>query len=412
LWHWVVLTLVPLVLIIIFSTSKDKVFVFIPLSFVLATLSYYFVEQMFRKTRKNKLLLTYLAPALCSILVVVLSFYVFYETNGETDRAVERLYAQANKTVEAEYTYEAALNFSDNNDMADALQAVEDAGYSKNDLCFGAVAVDHQNLCGDVFDSSRLSVDARISANKYTFTASVAFLPSKQCAVMVKDLPVIESNPERAICTVGDISASRYILLLGDSHAEMFSHSLDLIGKRYGYRIVLLAGAGLGSPEGRLAPIGIFPQSKHLKYLEDLQSYALKLEKDATLTIIGLWHRGSHIYDGLIDFVPKFTHKPVVIEDIATIDKVTIASCVNKSIECTFPIDNYYKEKSPLSEVHHDFPDLFNYILTKSRFCNDSTCSAVVGNTIAWEKTGHITKAYSVTLAPYLDRQLRPFLKQ
>ena len=39
-------------------------------------------------------------------------------------------------------------------------------------------------------------------------------------------------------------------------------------------------------------------------------------------------------------------------------------------------------------------------------FCADGTCSAVIGNILAYIDNNHITAAYSRTLAPELDVQL------
>jgi hypothetical protein len=404
--------LVQSILLDVFLSAKEKILELASLSFILATLSYYLVEQIFRKTRKNKLLLTYLAPALCSILIVVPSFYIFHKTNGETNKAIERLHTQAYRTVDAEYMFEEALNSSNNGDEAGALQAIADAGYSRDDLCFGAVAVDHQDLCGDVFDSSNLSTDVRISAQKDMFAPTTAFLPSKQCVIAPKDLPIIDSNPEKAICTFGDTSATRYILLLGDSHAEMLFRAVDAIGKRYGYKVILLAGAGDDIIKIRLSPIGISPQSKYLDFLEKMQSYALELEKGAELTVIGLRHDSQIIYDDMVNLVPKFVRKPVVIEDNSLISTSVLQSCINHSVDCTFSVNDYYSNIKPLFDLHNDFPDLFYYIPMKSHFCDEFKCSIVVGSTIAYYNYSHISATYAITLTPYLDRQLRPFLEQ
>jgi hypothetical protein len=393
LWHWVVIATVPLVWIDGFSTAKDKVLIFVPLSFVLATLSYYFVEQIFRKSRKNKLLLTYLVPALCSVLLIMFGVHFYLNSNDKAADTIEYSYQSAYRAVNAEYAYETALNSNGDDSTASALQAIEDAGYSKGDLCLGAIAIEHQDLCGDVFGGTLQNTEDRrtykiINPRIYQLLCSTGELNMREYM---------------HTCVLGDASAERYILIVGDSHMQVLAPTIDSIGKRYGYKVLGVIG------QGRQAPTMSPELTKHPDFAQKRQDYILDLERNAAVTIVSINTRAED-GNGLVRLLSKFTHKPIMIEDFpGAHEKQT--SCVEFGNDCVVKYSEYDSDLDVQAEALRDFPHLFTLIPMKSRYCNTVGCALIIGGIPVARDNSHITVSYSITLTPYLDKQLRPFLE-
>jgi hypothetical protein len=384
-------------------TGHERILVGVPLSIVLATFSYFFIEQSFRKSKslgnKPKNIPVYFAMVLISAFILTSSNLVYNSANNADAQIFSDLHERANRAVNAEFAY----NSADSNNIS----ALHREGYNERDLCYGAIAIDHLDICEDVFNTAPLSSDA-------TQYYSDAFMIDN-CFLTKAKVDSGVAGLDKMLCTFGDTDADRYILVVGDSHAVMLLPALDIIAKHHKYKILGILGSG-GDRNGlqHCSPVGVNIDKTCSIAAKAHQDYALELAKDASLIIMGFIqnvHRSPYDmnYNGMAMLLKELPHKPIVIEDSPVYDDSQMTECLTHGQNCTGDADAY-DNQNLITVLEKDFPDSFTTIPMKSRYCDGDQYSRIIGGASVYTFSNHISQTYSITLAPWIEKQLGTLL--
>jgi peptidoglycan/LPS O-acetylase OafA/YrhL len=229
------------------------------------------------------------------------------------------------------------------------------------------------------------------------------------------------SDPSRMestskICRLGDASSSKTIAVMGDSHAQMWMPAILRMAEQDGWAVLPVVKSACipNTTWTSRRDFGIDGTrlDAHVRVCRAWYSWALQqikaLRPDVTLIAGASGGAGGHqaeaIKRGFISLtgaLKSFSKDVVVITDSEGVAQqpvdcllrrhATMASCTTTWSEERFYLNN---DLAALSKAHD-----FRFINTRGWFCVESQCPTVIGHTIVYRDTGHLTKAYAQELA-------------
>ncbi len=265
-------------------------------------------------------------------------------------------------------------------------------------------------------EGDRLDLDVGTTADPVPgVVASAEDLPplhKDECLTLLNDIDVVT-------CEYGDVEADRTLVLTGGSHSAHWLPGIDLAAKEEGWRLVTLIKDGCRV--GYVAP----PE-----------------EDDAGLTTCSEWNVEAK--QTLVDLAPDLVvmtstttgrqseetvpdHYVPVWRDLARQDIPILAlrdtpraefdrvDCLAEhgalAPECDVPRDSTLNPVDPTTQLA-DVPDTVSLVDLNRYFCSDSTCPAVIGNTVVYSDGNHITATYSKSLAQTLAAELDTWVRE
>ena len=206
-------------------------------------------------------------------------------------------------------------------------------------------------------------------------------------------------------CIVGDISGTRSIALIGDSHARAMWASLDLIGKRAGYAV-----------HEFLAPSCSYRVAAAEWCNKRNRDVRLRINSGEFDLVIIAQSSKSILADGEIQRPPVNPYSELFSELKSNGINVAVVkdnprrgeelwSCITYTPKdpgsCTSPL------RPRIDFVTQTAIDLgFPIIDLEDAYCPDDLCAAVRGGMFVWRDNGHIWPFYHVTAAPLVWSQL------
>lgn len=224
-----------------------------------------------------------------------------------------------------------------------------------------------------------------------------------------KDRPGCAATSEESTiytCIFGDASVEPRIALVGGSHAVNFLIPLDSVAQNRGLRVDTYFKQG--------CPVRFIPgnDSSCETWSRAVVAQLIADEVDAVV-VTGT---RPHAENGG-DYVPE-SYTRVWDELVgAGISVVAIRDtpwlpfngpeCIEVfgAAGCTVARSQVLSEPNPLDVVAESM-DLVHVIDLSDIFCDDSTCSAVIGNVQAYIDDNHLTETFSATLTSPLDERL------
>jgi len=225
-----------------------------------------------------------------------------------------------------------------------------------------------------------------------------------------------DSESTSKICRLGDEPSSRSIAVIGDSHAQMWMPAILATAEKDGWAVLPIVKSACtpNTTWTSTADFGI--DGTHLdagvRVCRAWYTWALqqlrRLRPDVTL-IAGVsggasGDQGEAIKRGFISLATtakSFSKDVVVVQDPEGVAeqpvdcllrrRATLATCTT-----TWSEDRFYAndDLAALSQIRG-----FRFLKTRGWFCFQSQCPMVVGQTIVYRDTGHLTKAYALELA-------------
>jgi len=219
-------------------------------------------------------------------------------------------------------------------------------------------------------------------------------------------------------CTLGadPSSATKRILLIGNSHATQWAPLLDTLGKQHGWLGETLTASGCVPYVGMTIDYG--PDTDACKRLGD-QMLAKATSGDYDLVIYSAWPsdpiigRPDHweavaesqqqVFDMLTSkgikllVIRDTPHGVMSIPDCVSGNPDNMQACDYPDITATQSVDAMYDiaSKSGLGNVFTvDVNDLL---------CQNGTCHAVVGGLITYHDNNHLSVAFANSLAPRVE---------
>ena len=217
------------------------------------------------------------------------------------------------------------------------------------------------------------------------------------------------------ICRLGKASSRRSIVVIGDSHAQMWMPTVLQAAERDGWAVlpVVKSACTPNTTWTSARDFGIDGTrlDSRIRVCREWFRWALQqlrtIRPDVTL-ISGAsggasGQQAEAIKRGVVSLTrsaKRFSEHVVVLADNDGIARrpldcllgrnATMARCTT-----TWSDDRFYlnDDLAALAKIHR-----FGFIMTRGWFCFESQCPMVIGRTIAYRDTGHLTKAYALDL--------------
>ncbi len=232
-------------------------------------------------------------------------------------------------------------------------------------------------------------------------------------------------------CAFGDTSASTTVVMLGDSHAAQWFPALDALGKQHGFRLLARTKAGCPAPD-----VSIF--SRSLKRLNDecdtwRQQELAEIARIKPALVVAAGTRTDSLVDrstgSKIDgakapgeWQAGWTRTlralskagvPVAVVRDTPWPGSDVAVCVSKHTSNPSACD---VGRDALDDPRYDVGAVkgitgAHAVDLSDVVCDADRCPATRGKYLVYRDSNHLTATFATALAPYLYRQLAPYLR-
>ncbi|GAA1926486.1 SGNH hydrolase domain-containing protein [Nocardioides lentus] len=231
----------------------------------------------------------------------------------------------------------------------------------------------------------------------------------------------------RELCPRGDVGGERTMVVTGDSHARAWIPALDAIAAERGYEAYFLVKPRCPAARVTTTVAGSAdPWPACTEFQDWVDEQVAELEPDLTIVSTtappkGLWVDDEYVEDtaGVVaEFSDGITER---LEDLQPLSATTLVlgdvpqvsldpaeclssgdpdlgTCLGTPIERTSLVAEVTREAAWATGTP--------YLNPESWLCYDGECPAVVGSTVTYRDSGHITTAYSEQLTGALDEAL------
>jgi hypothetical protein len=225
-------------------------------------------------------------------------------------------------------------------------------------------------------------------------------------------VPVGDPGTTSNICRLGDASSAKSIVLIGDSHAQMWMPTLLAMAEHDGWTLIPLV-------KSRCNPLVWTGQGYRgtpadiVRYCNAWYQWAVsqaKALRPAVTLIAGCCPAPFPGRDGtpearaftsLAKTMKRFSTSVVVIADDDGVTKqpvdcllaprATMKTCTTTQTAKILAFNNNLVKFARINK--------FGFLKTRGWFCYQNQCPMVVAGTIVYRDTGHITKTYALRLS-------------
>ncbi|GAA2734073.1 acyltransferase family protein [Pedococcus aerophilus] len=211
-------------------------------------------------------------------------------------------------------------------------------------------------------------------------------------------------------CTVQEPpgTASRTVVVVGDSHAEQWLAALQPTARAQGWRLVALlkGGCSFGDAASREGECGAINAAA--------TDYLLRHRPDLVVTVSTAAHRSTaaeRLVGGYPAAVRALTGRGIPVVGLRDNPRWTfgVVGCVleegDSSPRCRAPVTRKLAAANPADALAGT--DGFASIDLTDHICPEGVCPPSVGNVWVYLDDNHLTRTYAATLAPVLERRLR-----
>ncbi|PJJ71237.1 peptidoglycan/LPS O-acetylase OafA/YrhL [Diaminobutyricimonas aerilata] len=230
-----------------------------------------------------------------------------------------------------------------------------------------------------------------------------------------------KNEPELVVCEYGDPDAATTVALFGDSHAGRWFPALHEVVDRHGVRLITLVKSGCRSVDSEVA----WSSTKNPSCTQWREAALAELvaEQPALILLANhlppmpernpriLQERWQEALSSSIERLPSA--RVAVVTDTPQLTappRYCLSANLSAADRCAESRDEVLN--APIAAAEQALAsagDLARIDLT-DRFCNESTCPAVIGSTLVYSDDHHVTATFSRSLADALDDQLGPVL--
>lgn len=233
------------------------------------------------------------------------------------------------------------------------------------------------------------------------------------------------SSTDTPVCQGGDLNSKKVIVVYGDSHASMWMSAIDVIGKKYGYKVHLFAK--LACP---LVEVPIWSYQLNRPFTECTQwqqkVYPLIQSLNPEIIIVTDQWKPAVVDGKKSDFDTPFMWEkefPIAISRVAKMAPKVFVIGNNPSLTQD-PVDCASKPRVNLALCSAGRTQADNakfngieakatksvggtYIDTVAWSCTASLCPIVIANTLAYFDQWHFSESYVRYLVPALEQRLK-----
>jgi peptidoglycan/LPS O-acetylase OafA/YrhL len=225
-------------------------------------------------------------------------------------------------------------------------------------------------------------------------------------------VPVTDQQTRSDICRLGDASAKKTIVVFGDSHAQMWMPTVLAMAERDGWAVVPLVKSGCnpslwkgkgypGTPASAVRQCHAWyawasQKAKALRadvvLMAGCCSGAVEATADATILA----------YTSLAAAVRRTAKSVIALADAEGVHQQPVDCLLGRKASmktCTTTWNNvHFALNDDIAAVAKKRG--FGFLATRGWFCVKYECPMVVGRTVVYRDTGHITRPYALGLVP------------
>jgi hypothetical protein len=206
-------------------------------------------------------------------------------------------------------------------------------------------------------------------------------------------------------------------VLFGDSHSEQYAPGLDLAAKKAHWKLVVWGRSAC--PAAKVTVYAPFLKRNYTE-CDDWRSLTLekiiKLKPDlvvmsqsddaAGAVAATTWANGT--YETVL--TSRKVHVTFLLD--SPLPGIDVPGCVSDHLKlvrsCVVTLDKAYDKPALRAGASHAAARGGAFVVDPVAWmCTSAGCPVIVGNTLVWRDTGHITATYSRWLAPVLGTLLR-----
>ncbi len=388
LWHWPALTIAALYIGHTLAVGSNLAL--LAVAFLVSIVSYRFVENPIRRMSwPSPASALALWPIAIVATTLVAGFILISTENKETKVAVAALRPEAGLVSAQQLATEDAKS-------AKAVEldvAATNAGVALPAVKASAESARH----GGQIPSGLSPPPGALVNDHYTFPAGCA---------------PVEGETTSKVCRLGDASGTKSIVLLGDSHAQMWMPALLNEAQREHWVVLPLVHSGctppawtssLGSAEChtwyKWAVRQAMAQHPYIMLMAGAYSGDGAEGRTATVDAFGSLSKAMKPYARhvvVISDPPGETRNPV---DCLLSENATMGDCTSSETAAQSATDS---ELAAIAKA-----DGAGLMETTGWFCFEGRCPSVIGRTIAYSDAGHVSKTYALELAHPFAAALR-----
>lgn len=245
-----------------------------------------------------------------------------------------------------------------------------------------------------------------------------------------KDLNLCQqprSAEEVSLCEFGDtVDPQHTIIVIGNSHALRLVPPLDLYGREHGWRVLLAAHTDCLGPVVKVSSPEVAACQAWSRDLED----TLIARGDVEVAVFGS-HAQADTYlkginpsaedtgvveDGVLSTFKRYAGagtQVMVMGDVPGTRPESAPLCVARSHASVDPCSRPRAEvevSNTLVDIVLAHPASAHYVPMADLMCDAKTCHAVIGSTVVYSDSHHMTTTFSRSLAPYLGAEVASLL--
>lgn len=366
LWHWPLIILMPTLLFVDIEGENGKYIkiAILMASFIIAWLSYKFIEQPPLKLRLKKWQV-YTSFVIIIGSIAGSSFYIAQSTKATAEKGLLSL-------------HETAKN--------------------REEKCFGARSI--QNSCSESFGSIN--------------TTWAQFVKADQSLSLIEDsnrwcdyYRIGEQDDATKYCEYGDTSSTNSIVVWGDSHSDHWANALNRIGKEEHIRFIHFSSGTCSSSD-----INEQKCATRINFIKNGNFL-----RNAKAVLFSPWTPGntSELQNTLRTLDGMTDADIYLIQDVPEAGSQGGPTCFLKRQSCTNSRELALSKVNTTLEalVLNQDIDANHIIKTEDLFCKDNTCYSFVGGVSVYRDaevdTGnsHISSVYALSFSNTFKLKLK-----
>ena len=214
-------------------------------------------------------------------------------------------------------------------------------------------------------------------------------------------------------CTLGNVKAKRRFVVFGDSHAAAWMPAFDYFGKHHTWSItpVIHTGCTLGVATAVTSSTGN-PVCVNLVAQGDPTAQGASTELHDRRPVLRPPDPTEQMYAGLhkeLTAFNKVVPRVIVIEDDPRHPSINPKVCLTQTGATIGTCTQTYQRA--LNTEHQTIERMVGeshdrYMHTRKWFCSGGKCPPIIGHTIVYRDTEHMTITYSKQIAPDVSKNL------
>jgi peptidoglycan/LPS O-acetylase OafA/YrhL len=226
-------------------------------------------------------------------------------------------------------------------------------------------------------------------------------------------IETIGSIFESPKCKLGVIESKQTIVLIGDSHANQWTNTIDSIAQKNNYKLIPYTKAGCSMTDIKhYNPLLKRDYTECYSFRNSVMSEIEKIKPDIVITTELVYKEStSEKYYEFIQKLQQSTKQVVRLKDTPRPTQ-NIPECLSKNSKeiqkCSFSIKNGNNNGGELTEVQSKIANELNAktIDTTPWFCVDDQCPAISNGIVVYNDDSHISETYAQYLKDIIAQQL------